>query len=120
MDYSDGTSSSLDETNLFESNNIGRGSTAGGYADWNLSGGLTVSSLSIDLNNDIVKNTLTDANDWANLSLPFSRTYRVNSGISRTSSTTSNVPNPISDDRQPVSEEVAPPQRFFDELRSVH
>jgi Immunoglobulin I-set domain len=120
MDYSDGTSSSLDETSLLESSNIGRGSTAGAYADWDKSSSLTATPQVKDLNGDAAQTTLRDSNDWGSLSLPFSRSYNVNSGISQSSSSLAIVPNPISDDRQPVSVEVAPTPFFMDQLRNVH
>jgi hypothetical protein len=120
MDYSDGTSSSLNEANLLESNNIGRGSTAGAYADWNQNGSLTATSQVLDLNGDAAQTTLSDFNDWGNLSLPFGRSPNVNSGISRTSSPNAIVSNPIADDRQPAADEVAPSPFFMDQLRRVH
>ena len=117
MDYSNGSSSQLNEANLLESNIIGRGSDVGAFADWNMNGSLTTGVLARDLNGDAANTTLSDYNDWGNLSLPFGRNYNVNSGISKTSSTMATVSNPISDDRQPVSDEVAPSQLFFDQLR---
>jgi hypothetical protein len=117
MDYSDGSSSSLNEAALLEANNIGRGSTAGAYADWNQNGSLTATSQARDLNVDGFQTILSDFNDWGNLSLPFSRSYNVNSGISRTSNPKDSVSNPIGDDRQPVAEEFEPSPFFMDQLR---
>ena len=73
IDYSDGSAAALDENFLLESSNIGRGSTAGAYADWNMDGSLTPSAQSLDLNKDGLKGLLRDYNDWANLVLPFNR-----------------------------------------------
>jgi hypothetical protein len=120
MDYSDGTSTALNEANLLESDNIGRGNAGGTtFADWDMSGALTAASQVKDLNGDTVQSTLSDHNDWANLSLPFNRSYRVNSGISQTSSQNVVVANPITNDRQPTAEEFSPPPSFFRELRRV-
>jgi hypothetical protein len=122
MDYSNGTSTSLNEASLLEANNIGRGNTGGTtYADWDMSGALTTpTALAIDLNADTVLGTLSDHNDWGNLILPFNRYYGVNSGISQTSSQNVVVSNPITDDRQPVADEVAPSPFFMDQVRHVH
>ena len=75
MDYSDGSSAALDENKLSEAANIGRGSIAGAFADWNNDGVLTPALLSIDLNLDGKKTILSDYNDWANLQLPFARGF---------------------------------------------
>lgn len=120
MSYSDGSGSALNEASLQESANIGRGSTAGAYADWDLNGSLTSAAVARDLNSDGSQATLADFDDWSNLVLPFVRSYSTNSGVSalRSSSPISAaVPNPVTADEQPVSHEVAPPSRFFEELR---
>ena len=120
MDYSDGTSSSLNETALYEANNIGRGSTTGAYADWYMNGSLTTTPLSIIFTVP-AQTILSDYNDWGNLSLPFDRSANVNSGISLTSSPKAAVvSNPITDDRQPAAEEVVPSAFFMDQLRRAH
>jgi len=75
MDYSDGSSAPLDESQLSELVNIGRGRVDGAYADWDNNGALTPGLLAIDLNGDGKKTVLTDYNDWANLKLPFARTF---------------------------------------------
>lgn len=118
MDYSNGTSTALNEASLLEADNIGRGNSGGtAYADWNNSGTLTAGAMSGDINGDTVVGTLSDHNDWANLILPFNRSHRVNSGVSQTSSQNIVVSNPITNDRQPVAEEFAPSPAFFEELR---
>jgi hypothetical protein len=118
INYSDGSSSSLIESSLMESNNIGRGSTGGGYADWNMNGSLTAGAISRDLNVDGSLTTLTDYNDWANIALPFSRSSSGNAGLSR-SAINSNRLDPMSNDRQPVAEETAPSSSFFEQLRNT-
>jgi hypothetical protein len=118
MDYSDGSSSALDETNLQEADNIGRGNSGGAaYADWDLNGSLTGTPLAISLNGDTAKETLTDYNDWGNLQLPFARSYNSNSGVSIVKSANTVVSNPITADKQPVAHETPPSARFFEELR---
>lgn len=121
ISYSDGTSSSLNETNLLEANNIGRGSTNGAYADWNLNGLKTTSTLSIDLNADGVKTTLTDYDDWSNLMLPFSRYFQSQFGVSTFSSKNTNnqTLDPMSNDKQAWSIETSPSSKFFLELRNA-
>jgi hypothetical protein len=124
MNYSNGTSSSLNEASLLEANNIGRGSSAGAYADWDQNGSLTTTPLAIDLNGDASTTNVTilsDYNDWGNLSLPFDRSSSVNSGISLTSRPKAAViSNPVTDDRQPAAEEIAPSAFFMDQLRRAH
>lgn len=119
MSYSNGSGSSLNESALQEANNIGRGSASSAYADWNLNGALNLNPLSIDLNGDGVKTTLTDYNDWGNLLLPFARYYGGNTGAKQLLDSTPKpeLINPIFDDRQPVATETAPPPSLFDEIR---
>jgi hypothetical protein len=116
MSYSNGSSGALDETNLFEANNVGRGSTGGAYADWNMSGALNAGALSIDLNADGNPSVIRDYNDWGNLILPFTRQAFGNAGVSRMLNST-RILNPISADRQDVAPETAPSEEFFNELR---
>jgi len=117
INYSDGSSSSLNEASLLEVSNIGRGGSSSAYADWDLGNSLTTTALLKDLNGDGAQNVLSDYNDWANLNLLFNRTYLGNSGVSKTLSTMPVMADPIVNDRQPVAEEVAPSQFFFDQLR---
>lgn len=100
MNYSDGTSINLVESSLSESLNIGRGANSGAYADWNLNGSLTNSSLSIDLNADSMLSTLTDYDDWSNLTFPFARNASGNAGLNLNRATSEIILNPIADDRQ--------------------
>ena len=116
INFSNGSSSALNEASLFEVNNIGRGSTGGAYADWNMSGSLDVGSQSIDLNGDSALAVLNDYNDWGNLVLPFTRQANGNSGMSRMFKPTKLL-NPISADRQDAADETPPSDVFFNELR---
>ncbi len=121
INYSDGTGSSLNEAALIESSNIGRGSTNGAYADWNLNGSKDTGSISKDLDgNGSASSTLTDYDDWNNLVLPFSRYYQAQFGASLFSSKTSNIQalDPMSNDKQPLSIETPPSAKFFEQLRN--
>lgn len=125
IDYSDGSGSSLNESNLLELNNIGRGSTGGGYADWDLTGTLTGSVLSINLRNDgSAKTVLNDYNDWGNLVLPFVRDFDVASGRSLVPGGVTRTPaavhSPLVSDRQSTADEPHPPAAFFRKIRNAH
>lgn len=116
MDFSNGSSTTLNEASLSEASNIGRGSSGGAYADWNMSGTLNAGTLSIDLNGDGARTVLNDYNDWANVVLPFTRQANGNAGISRVFKPTKLL-SPVSQDRQEVAPEIAPSEEFFNELR---
>lgn len=124
IDYSNGSSSQLNEDNLLESNNIGRGSSGGAYADWDLSGSLASSPYALDLNADALEDEpapitlLNDYNDWANLKFPFARSFWGNSGASwLPKPTQSMVSNPITADKQPIAHETPLPARILKQLR---
>jgi hypothetical protein len=123
MNYSDGSGADLDENNLLETQNIGRGGSASAYADWNMNGVLTGTSLSIDLNQDTSypgKKILKDYNDWGHLTLAFNRNANTNSGASQVANRLKPVIDPVRDDRQPTAQESSPPAAFFQALRHVH
>lgn len=102
LDYSNGSSTDLDENALQESANIGRGANTGIYADWNQDGFLTGSTVAKDINSDRLKTILKDHNDWANILLPFGRTFAGAFGARMEStSTPSRTLDPMSNDRQP-------------------
>ncbi|HEY8609288.1 MAG TPA: hypothetical protein VIM12_19390 [Noviherbaspirillum sp.] len=77
IDFSDGSSSDLDERNLAEAVNIGRGSSGGAFADWDDNGAWTSSAVARNINplygSD--KTVLKDYNEWGNLVMSFSRAY---------------------------------------------
>jgi hypothetical protein len=75
--YSDGAGADLDENNLSEAFNIGRGSVDGAYADWDNNTALTSAPFARNINSQYssVRSVLKDYNEWANLRLPFSRAY---------------------------------------------
>lgn len=120
MSYSNGSGATLDENALSEAANIGRGGA--GFADWDLSGVLTGSTISKDLNGSSTKTLLHDFNDWGNLVLAFNRRGTGNAGISllRSSSITPDSSfDSVTQDRQPVADEEAPPQSVFEAIRNV-
>ena len=120
MSYSDGTSSNLNESALSEAANIGRGTTGGSYADWNLNGSLTGGTISRDLNGDSSFTTLTDYNDWANLNFPFVRNASSQFGATNLSrSSRSEIPrlDAMTNDLQPYIQEVPPSIKLLEEIR---
>ncbi|MEY4529551.1 MAG: hypothetical protein RLZZ156_272 [Deinococcota bacterium] len=113
IDYSDGSSSSLNENALNEAAGMGRGAAD---VDWNVSGTIQ-NNIAKNLNpqSDATLNVLTDHDDWSNIRLGFSRmesTY--------TNSATQNIsPSlvPASHDHQEIYPETAPSPEFFERLR---
>lgn len=77
MSYSDGSSAPLDENSLWEGQNIGRGSVSGAYADWDNNNTLTAGAYGRNINpqDGAAKGVLRDYNEWANLTIPFSRNF---------------------------------------------
>jgi hypothetical protein len=119
MDFSNGTGSDLDEAALLESANIGRGSSGGAYADWDLDTALTATAVARDLNVDGANGVLKDYNDWANVVLPFARGPGFNSGRSNAVIPDQPLIDVVTDDRQPPAEEFAPSPAFFEELQRI-
>ena len=120
MNYSDGTSSNLNEAALSEGDNIGRGTTGGSYADWDLNGSLTGGTISRDLNGDSSLTILTDYNDWANLNFPFVRTHHSQFGatnLSRSSRSETPRLDAMSNDLQPYIKEDPPSIKLLEEIR---
>lgn len=67
IDYSNGSGKSLDEANLLEADNIGRGSVNGAYLDWNLNGVQDPASYAYDYING--QTVMQDNDDWSKLIL---------------------------------------------------
>lgn len=73
IDYSDGTGHEIDVSLVSESQNIGRGSVAGAYADWDGNGRLTTTPYPYHFNGSLLKpypleaRILKDHKDWENL-----------------------------------------------------
>lgn len=114
MDYSNGSSSNLDEFALNENNGIGRGT---GFIDWNNNGGAAETNVAADINADTAGSTLHDFDDWGNVILPFAHAYAAfNNGVQRSRT----VPLfPASNDVQPSAAETAPSDAFFRQLREL-
>lgn len=67
IDYSNGSGQSLDEANLLEADNIGRGSVNGAYLDWNLNGLQDPKSYAFDYIDG--HTVMQDNDDWSKLIL---------------------------------------------------
>ena len=103
IDFSNGSSTALNEALLSEAANIGRGTVGGAYADWNRSGSSTVGNVSVDINGSGSLSTLNDHNDWSNIVWPFARTINGSFGARLVSSSApSRAFDAMSDDRQPL------------------
>jgi len=116
INYSDGSGSPLDETALMESALLGRGSTAGAFADWDQNGALTASPVSVDVNKDGFRQVLTDYDDWGNLVIPFSRYATGSSGsvspLARNRGRNTFL-SPLHNDQQPAATETPPSPEFL-------
>jgi hypothetical protein len=117
IDYSNGSSSDLDENHLNENTGLGRGSSV---IDWNINN-TTETNAIFDINFDSISQTVNlsvfhDFDDWTNLSLPFARTfYGFNNGIGAKS-----VRKPlvvVLNDAQTIIQEETPNPEFFRILR---
>lgn len=77
VDFSDGSGIDLNEQNLSEAANIGRGSTEGAYADWDDNGAFTATAVARNINPlwGLAKTVLRDYNEWGNLTFSFSRAW---------------------------------------------
>lgn len=113
IDYSDGSGVALDESALLESDNVGRGSSGGAYADWNQNGSLTLTAVSVDVNKDGFRQVLSDHNDWANLVIPFSRYASGGAGVSPMARNRNTMLSPLHDDHQPAAAETPPSATFL-------
>ncbi len=112
IDYSNGSSSLLNESALNETAGLGRGNA---LIDWN-NDGVTQTNLAFDINDDTKATTLTDFNDWANIVLPFARLFNAfNNGVSKLSVKQPVLPV-ISDSRH-IYRETPPSPEFFRRLR---
>ncbi len=120
--YSDGSGADLNESSLSEAANIGHGAAAGAYADWDNSGTFTSAAVARNLNpqDGAAKGVLKDYNEWANLTLPFARTYAgSNSGAALDAAGAEPRANPMN--QRPLRHvvEEALPASLHQELRSV-
>jgi len=123
MSYSDGTSAALDENSLWEGQNIGRGAVAGAYADWDNSNALTAGAFARNINpqDGTTKGVLRDYNEWANLTITFSRNF---SGSNTGDALTKNADSVQSDAmkervRERIIEEPLPAE-LHSAIRNMH
>lgn len=120
IDYSDGSSTSLDENNLIETTGLLRpGSTD---VDFNCDGNISSAGYSQDINFDNVTTYLSDHNDWAKIDLNFQRTRAGSvNGISRSTPQPNDLtlsPYSITSDIAEVVPETPPSKEFFDMIRA--
>ena len=101
IDYSNGSSTFLNESNLNENSGLGRGAAA---IDLNDNGSVQA-RIAFDLNDDGTISTLRDHDDWSNLVLPFRGTGNSEDGISTLNTDTEETFDPLADDRQPIADE---------------
>ena len=78
IDFSNGKGGALDESALLESSLIGRGTSSGQYADWNLNAAQDSKSQSSDINGSGGQSVLKDYDDWSNVVLNSRRYYYAN------------------------------------------
>lgn len=113
MSFSDGSSADLDENNLNEAINIGRGTANGAYADWNNDGILNPGRYARNLNPqyDNTLGILRDHNEWSALRVSFARGYSGNNtGDSFVARARMPRHNPMNNNpRVIVEEEALPP-----------
>ena len=110
IDYSDGTSIPLDESNLNESLGIGRGL---GAINWNTNGASNDNNFSFNINpteRQYEISVLNDHNDWSNLFFTFYRSPEGNRDLSWPS-TTDDHPNHF---RRVISETEDKSQKWSD------
>ncbi len=112
IDYSNGSSSNLNELALNENAGLGRGNA---LIDWN-NDGVTQINLALDINDDTKTTTLTDFNDWGNIVLPFARLFNAfNNGVSKLSVKQPLLP--VISDARHIYRETPPSPEFFRRLR---
>jgi hypothetical protein len=114
LDFSDGSSTNLDENNLNETAGMGRGAA---NIDWNVSGTIQTSiSKNLNPNSDNTLNVLTDYDDWSNIRFGFSRMESTYTNSASRQVKPSLVP--VSNDRQEIYPETPPSATFFNRLSS--
>ena len=107
IDYSHGIASNLEEvTGIDEGNGLGYPGSV--PVDYNCNSSLadTLTNFNVNPDFNIIKNTVTDHNDWDAINIIFARTNSGNSGVSRNVSDNNRISiNPLVNDIQPVAEE---------------
>lgn len=126
MSYSSGNGMPLDENNLSEAANIGHGSAAGAYADWDGSNSLTSGAIARNINplDDNGKSLLKDYDEWANLAVSFSRGRSGNNyGVSMTTNTQASPAartNPMNQHPRHAIREAPLPAVIHATIRELH
>ncbi len=111
IDYSDGSSSELNETLLNENAGLGRGNA---FIDWN-NNNTAQTVVTFDINGDKALTKLHDFNDWDNIILPFARSFNAfNNGIGKLSAKIPLIP--VMNDAQEIIGEADPSPEFFRQL----
>ena len=122
IDYSNGSSTVLNEASLSESVNIGRGADAGVYADWNSNLIKDAATYAKDLNFTGSNSSLNDFNDWGNLYLRFHRGWVGYSGIAPNNITASRTTpfDPVGNDQQTASNCSPPSAQWLKRVKQAH
>jgi hypothetical protein len=119
IDYSDGSSSTLDENAAIESDGLLRSGSAA--IDFDCDGSISTTGLSRELNFDTHTTSLSDHNDWEMINLNFQRTRHGSiNGIgpyNRQPNDLVLLPYSIANDKAEVAHETPPSQHFFNMIR---
>ena len=108
IDYSDGTSTNIDEVNsVVEANGLGRTNSVPVDYNCNDVENNTLTNFNVNPGWDTSKTVLKDYNDWANINIVFAHTYSGNSGASLNKTANKVSISPLSNDRQPIAKEPA-------------
>lgn len=103
MDFSDGTSTGLNEASINEGSGLYRSGSAS--VDYNCNGS-TNSGIAKNLNDDATNTTLGDYNDWGNITIFFNRQFSgTESGYFQLVDGEKIRIDPVGNDRQPVADE---------------
>lgn len=122
ISYSDGSSSDLDENNLVESANIGRGSAPGAYADWNDDGALTAAGFARNIapQNGSRMAVLHDYDEWDHLAFAFSHYFSgANTGAALANHVNPPRPNPMNQSPASKTPEDALPVALQNEIANT-
>lgn len=119
IDYSDGSSNTLNESALYEENGLSR--VGSNNIDFNCDKSISTSSISLDINFDQLTTLLSDHDDWARIILNFQSTRdgSVN-GNSRTNHQPHDLislPYSVGNDKAKVIHEEIPSKEFFEMIR---
>jgi len=119
MDYSNGSGTDIDETSVTENTGLGR--TGSVSVDFDCNGVLDETLVNLDVNDDADNtDTLEDSDDWSQIDLQFAKQWNgAVSGAELDGKSNRKLKNIMSDDRQPLAEETAPPASFFEAIKAI-